>query len=87
MSHSSGVAHVIFIYSVWTAYGIHAALSSYLKVQMEKSLLPNLEQDPITLDEYNDDMINKSSANPLYYAVLCYATLCRLEVNYETLSS
>ena len=69
MSHSPGVGHVFFICSVWTVYGMHAALSSYLEAQMEKPWLPNLEQDPINLDKYNDDMVNKSSANPLCYAM------------------
>ena len=36
---------------------------------MEKPLRPNLEQDPIILDRYNDVMINKSSANMLCYAM------------------
>ena len=82
ISHSPGVGHVFFIYSIWTVSGMHAALSSYSKVQMEKPLRPNLDRGSIILDRYNDDMTNKSSAN-----TLCHAMLCRLEVIHETTSS
>ena len=87
MSHSPGMGHVFFIYSIWTVYGMHAALSSYSEAQMEKPLRPNVDRDSIIFNRYNDDMTNKSSANTLCHATLCYATLCRLEVNHETLSS
>ena len=82
MSHSPGSGHVFFIYSIWTVYGMNAALSSYSEAQVEKPLRPNMDHDSIIVDRYNDDMINKSSAN-----TLCYSMLCRLEVNHETLSS
>ena len=67
MSHSAGLGHVLFIYSV---YGMHSALSSYSEAQMAKPLRPYLDQDSIILDRYNDDMINKSSTNTLCYAML-----------------